>query len=90
MGTGTSGGPVIFALHAILTTLLGGLGLALLLRRQRELALLLATPLLLFPLPYYVSHAEFRFRLVVDPLMAVLAGYALVHLFERRTKPAAP
>ena len=89
-GTGTAGGPAIFALHAVLTSLLGCWGLALLLRRSRELALLFATPLLLFPLPYYVSHAEFRFRLVIDPLLALLAGYALVHLFDRQTKPTVP
>jgi hypothetical protein len=32
---------------------------------------------MLFPLPYYITHAEFRYRLVVDPLLTILAAYAV-------------
>ena len=47
-----------------------------LMRRQRA-ALLCALPLLLFPLPYYVTHADMRFRFVLDPLMLLLAANAV-------------
>jgi hypothetical protein len=33
--------------------------------------------LMLFPLPYYITHAEFRYRLVIDPLLTILAAYAV-------------
>jgi hypothetical protein len=39
-------------------------------------AALFLLPLLLFPLPYYITHAEFRYRLVVDPLLTILAASA--------------
>jgi hypothetical protein len=32
---------------------------------------------MIFPLPYYITHAEFRYRLVVDPLLTILAASAL-------------
>jgi hypothetical protein len=41
---------------------------------------LLALPLLLFPLPYYITHAEIRYRLNIDPLMTILAAYAVTQL----------
>jgi hypothetical protein len=37
----------------------------------------MALPLLLFPLPYYITHAEFRYRLVIDPILTILAAYAV-------------
>jgi hypothetical protein len=64
-------------MHATFTTVLGAFGWWFLWRRNRELAMLFAVPLLLFPLPYYVAHAEFRFRIVIDPLLSVLTAYAL-------------
>ncbi len=71
-------GSAIYALHAVLTSTLGWLGMWRLVRKQRfGLAALLALPLILFPLPYYITHAEFRYRLVVDPLLTMLAGYAI-------------
>ena len=27
-------------------------------------------------LPYYITHAEFRYRLLIDPLLTILAAYA--------------
>jgi hypothetical protein len=26
-------------------------------------------------LPYYITHAEFRYRLVIDPLLTILAAH---------------
>jgi 4-amino-4-deoxy-L-arabinose transferase-like glycosyltransferase len=75
-GTGTKDGSVIYALHAVLTTSLGWLGIWRLARKgRRSLAVLFILPLMLFPLPYYITHAEFRYRLVVDPLLTILAAY---------------
>jgi hypothetical protein len=80
-GTGNANGPPIYAIHALSTTLLGGVGLILLFRRRkRSFALLMALPLLLFPLPYYITHAEFRYRLNVDPLLTILAAYAVTQM----------
>jgi 4-amino-4-deoxy-L-arabinose transferase-like glycosyltransferase len=77
-GTGTKNGSVIFALHAVLTTGLGTMGLSRLFqRRSLSLAALFLLPLMLFPLPYCITHAEFRYRLVVDPLLTILGAYAV-------------
>ena len=77
-GTGNNPGSVFYAIHAVLTGALGFAALALLYRRgERAFAVLMALPLLLFPIPYYITHAEFRYRLVIDPLMTVLAAYAV-------------
>lgn len=82
-GTGTYQGSLIFALHAVLTTSLGLAGLWRLARERRlRLALLFALPLVVFPLPYYITHAEFRYRLVVDPVVTMLAGYAFRASYE--------
>jgi hypothetical protein len=77
-GTGNKDGSIFFTLHAVLTTSLGFAGIWRLVREGRlRLAALFLLPLVVFPLPYYITHAEFRYRLVVDPLLTILAGYAL-------------
>jgi 4-amino-4-deoxy-L-arabinose transferase-like glycosyltransferase len=77
-GTGNRDGSLVFATHAALTTSLGLIGLWRLFRERRfRLAALFFLPMSLFPLPYYITHAEFRYRLVVDPLLVILAGYAI-------------
>jgi hypothetical protein len=77
-GTGNRNGSAVYALHALLTTLGAALGLGRLWqRRNLSLAFLFLCPLLLFPLPYYITHAEFRYRLVVDPLLTILAAHGV-------------
>jgi hypothetical protein len=77
-GTGSKDGSFLFSMHAVLTTALGVMGIWLLCKRGRvRLAVLFLLPLMLFPLPYYITHAEFRYRLVVDPLLTMLAAYAV-------------
>ena len=77
-GTGNKDGSLIFILHAVLTTSLGFIGIWRLVREGRlRLAALFLLPLMVFPLPYYITHAEFRYRLVVDPLLTIVAAYAL-------------
>ena len=77
-GTGNKDGSIIFAMHAILTTSLAAIGLWRLFgERRRSLAILFLLPLLLFPLPYYITHAEFRYRLVIDPVLTILAAFGV-------------
>jgi 4-amino-4-deoxy-L-arabinose transferase-like glycosyltransferase len=77
-GTGIQHGSVIFAIHAVLTTFGAIIGLGRLWqKRSISLAVLFLLPLLFFPLPYYITHAEFRYRLVVDPLLTILAAHGL-------------
>ena len=84
IGTGTQGGSWLFVFHATPESLLGLTGLWLLLRSGRTAdAALFLIPVLLFPLPYYITHAEFRYRLVIDPELAILAAYSLVHFYRR-------
>jgi 4-amino-4-deoxy-L-arabinose transferase-like glycosyltransferase len=76
-GTGSKGGSILFAIHALLTSCLGAVGMWRLWQRRRfGVAVLFLLPLMLFPLPYYITHAEFRYRLVVDPLLTILAASA--------------
>jgi 4-amino-4-deoxy-L-arabinose transferase-like glycosyltransferase len=82
-GTGNKDGSVIFALHAVFTTSLGLMGIWRLMREGRlRLAVLFVLPLMVFPLPYYITHAEFRYRLVIDPLLTILAAYALTSFWD--------
>jgi hypothetical protein len=82
-GTGNKDGSVIFTLHAVLTSSLGFMGIWRLVREDRiRLAVLFLLPLMVFPLPYYITHAEFRYRLVIDPLLTILAAYALTSFWD--------
>ena len=77
-GAGTLHGSPIYTIGATLTTLLGLAGLLMLFARSdRRSAVLYALPLLLFPLPYYITHAEFRYRLAIEPELIALAAYAV-------------
>jgi hypothetical protein len=87
-GTGNSSGSVFYAIHAVLTSVFGAIGIVLLYwRRMRSYAVLMALPILLFPLPYYITHAEFRYRIDIDPVMTILAAYAVMQ-FAARTHVA--
>jgi hypothetical protein len=58
-------------------SLLAFAGLALAWRFRSSLRVY-AIPLVIYPLPYYVTHADGRFRHMIDPLLAILAAYAIV------------
>ena len=58
--------------------------------RHRRLVTLFALPLGLFPLPYYITHADSRYRFVLDPLLAILAGYACESFLAWCSRRAAP
>jgi 4-amino-4-deoxy-L-arabinose transferase-like glycosyltransferase len=84
LGTGAEHGSWVFAVHATLTSAFGLAGLVLLFRRRRySVGILFTLPLLLFPIPYYITHAEFRYRLALDPILTILASYAVVTLYRR-------
>jgi 4-amino-4-deoxy-L-arabinose transferase-like glycosyltransferase len=87
-GTGSRGGSIFFPLHALTTTLLSLPALWILFRQRRfSVLLLFILPLALFPLPYYITHAEFRFRLVIDPLLTILAAFAVTQFLQHSSKP---
>jgi Dolichyl-phosphate-mannose-protein mannosyltransferase len=77
-GAGFAVNSGVIELHAVMTSLLGLTGLAVLCRRRCALAMLFLLPLLVFPLPYYITHPEFRFRLVLDPLLTILSAHAVM------------
>jgi hypothetical protein len=76
-GAGSEVNSGFVELHAVATSLLGVLGLAVLWRQSRTTAMLFLLPLLVFPLPYYITHPDFRFRLLLDPLLTILSAYAV-------------
>jgi hypothetical protein len=75
-GSKANSGPI--EVHAAVTSLMGLLGLAALFKRSRAEAMLFLLPLLVFPLPYYITHPDFRFRLLLDPPLTILSAYAAV------------
>jgi hypothetical protein len=61
--------------YIVLTTLLGFWGLWLVARAKPRLAMFFLLPMILFPMPYYMTHPDFRFRLVLDPMLTILAAF---------------
>lgn len=82
------------ATHGLIVTgaifsCLAFIGLAALWRTRQDFCLY-AIPLLIYPLPYYITHADARFRYVIDPLLCILAANAIGVLWSRlrsRQKP---
>jgi 4-amino-4-deoxy-L-arabinose transferase-like glycosyltransferase len=88
-GSGTQNGSPLFAIYATFTTLFGLFGLWRLAHSRRyAVAACFALPFLLFPLPYYITHAEFRYRLIIDPLLTILAAYAFTAFPTRSESPS--
>ena len=57
-------------------------GMILALRAHFLDSLPLAMCLLVFPIPYYITHTGLRYRHPIDPFMAILTMYALFRLFS--------
>jgi len=57
-------------------------GVILAFRSQPADSLPLALCLLVFPLPYYITHTGLRYRLPIDTVMAIFAAYALSRLWS--------
>ncbi len=84
LGLWSSNSSMLIVLHVATTTVLGLAGFVLLWKRRHGLAMLFAGPLLFFPLPYYITHADSRFRLVLDPLATILCAYAISRWVGRK------
>lgn len=65
----------------LLVLSLGGFAM---LWRRKELSVLYALPLILFPLPYYITHVSMRFQYPIDPMLAILGASALSALLVGR------
>jgi hypothetical protein len=76
-GAGSADNSGVVEAHAILTSLLGLMGLAALFKDRRAIAMLFLLPILVFPLPYYITHPDFRFRLLLDPMLTILSSYVV-------------
>ncbi len=85
-GTGTAHGSAWFVMHATLSSVFGLAGLLILfLKRNYKTGLLFLLPIFLFPVPYYTTHAEFRYRLVLDPVVSILAAYGFLEMLVQAT-----
>ena len=73
--------------HIVTTSVFGLWGAGLMVWRRREDAALFVLPLLVFPLPYYVTHPDFRFRLVLEPVLIALGAYAVTQVWRRVPPP---
>ena len=79
LALGLSGPDVWFCL-AFSIVALAGMIVALVAHWQD--ALPLAMCLLLFPIPYYLTHTALRYRHPIDPLMTIFAVYAIAQLWR--------
>jgi hypothetical protein len=84
-GGGSESNSGVVELHAVITSLLGLLGLGMLGKQRPASATLFLLPLILFPFPYYITHPDFRFRLVLDPLLTILSAFAVIRLRAQGT-----
>jgi len=62
-------------------SLVAFLGLYRAIRDRRDVLIPLVIPLALFPIPYYLTHSEARYRHPIDPLIVVLAASGAVILW---------
>jgi len=67
----------------VLVSALGVAGLVRALRRRTPAAPLFALVLLVFPIPYYLTHPEPRFRHLIEPELVVLGVYAVSGMMAR-------
>jgi 4-amino-4-deoxy-L-arabinose transferase-like glycosyltransferase len=57
-------------------------GMILALRSNWRNTLPLAVCLLLFPIPYYITHTSLRYRHPIDPFMVILTAYAITRFWD--------
>jgi hypothetical protein len=62
----------------LLMILFAWFGAVIALRARRPGAILFVFALLVFPIPYYVTHALVRYRFPLDPILAILGVYGLL------------
>ena len=68
-----------FLASNISLSLLGLLGVLFLYREKNQYAFPLATFPLIYPIVYYLTHSSLRYRHPIDPVMVVLAIFALAY-----------
>ena len=73
----------LLAINIAFTSVMSAVGLGLLCLRRNPVAWLLAIPFVVLPAPYYLTHADFRFRLLLDPLAILLTAYVFKELSDR-------
>jgi hypothetical protein len=66
-----------------IVTLAGLASLFTLFREQRALAAIFATPLVVLPLPYYITHPDFRFWCLLAPILSILAAWGMQRIVRR-------
>ncbi|HET9399476.1 MAG TPA: hypothetical protein VFO34_00870, partial [Candidatus Acidoferrales bacterium] len=59
--------------------ILGIVGLCVALRRAVPAAPLLALILIVYPLPYYITHPDMRYQHPIQPILTILAAYLLAN-----------
>jgi len=83
-----------FLASNISLSLLSLLGVLFLYREKNEYAFPLATFPLIYPIVYYVTHSSLRYRHPIDPVMVVLAIFALAYpvrvLIQRSRNASVP
>jgi 4-amino-4-deoxy-L-arabinose transferase-like glycosyltransferase len=73
-----------FWLMVPVVSFIGLAGIWLLMRRSHPLAWLLGIPLLIYPLPYYLTHPDLRYLHPLQPLLVILAAYATTISFGKQ------
>jgi hypothetical protein len=71
-----------------LMSILAWIGLARAIRDGRDGAIALAIPMICFPLVYYLTHPEIRFREPIDPVIVILLVYGAMSFFKRNEEPS--
>ncbi len=80
--------PNVFAYTFL--TVLALLGLRAVLRDSREYAIPLIGLLICFPLVYYITHPDIRYRHPIDPEIVILATYGVFSRFSRHAEKSPP
>jgi hypothetical protein len=72
---------------SLVFSLLSVVGMILAWQANRQDALPLALCLLVFPIPYYITHTALRYRHPIDPVMTILSTYAMARLSSAFAAP---
>ena len=82
-----SGLPNVLVYSFVSLSAFAGVGWAIHDRRDGVIALLI--PLIFIPLPYYLTHADIRFRHPIDPGIVVFMAYGAIAFREQKLKLSA-
>lgn len=71
-------------------SLLSAVGLVLALRADFAGVLPIAMCVLVFPVPYYITHSSLRYRHPIDPLLTIFAVFAVARVYARLRAGSGP